>query len=362
LRIGGIFSNLDFRFKNTEIRYVPITISEDILNIKGNTNYVQGYAQFKYRATEELTLNAGIHTSYLALNKTNSFEPRAAISYNLPNSQTITLAAGIHAKPQALSTYFFETINTGETRQNLNKKLKMTQAFHLVLGYEKAFNNGIKLKAETYYQSLSNIPVEARIGSGFSTINSSSLFDLLNTEQLVSEGKGTNYGVDFNLEKSFNKSYYFITNLSLYSSKYTAFDKKEYNTRFNRSYQLNLVGGKEWSVSNKKNRILGINGKLLTTGGQRQTEIDLAASQASGQTVLVPGKFFNKITDPYFRFDLGISLKTNRTKTTHTISLDIQNVLNRLNKTETFFNNITNKLSDGNQLGIVPILNYKVEF
>jgi Carboxypeptidase regulatory-like domain/TonB-dependent Receptor Plug Domain len=362
LRIGGIFSNLDFSFKNTQFKYAPLLISEDLLDIKGNTNYVQGYAQFKYRATEELTLNLGFHSSYLALNKTRSIEPRAAISYGLPNSQTLTLAAGIHAKPQPLSTYFSETINTGGARQNLNKNLKMTQAFHLVLGYEKAFNNGIKLKAETYYQSLSNIPVEARIGSGFSAINSSSVLDLLNTDQLVSQGKGTNYGVDFNLEKSFNKSYYFISNLSLYSSKYTAFDKKEYNTRFNRSYQLNLVGGKEWSVSNKKNRILGINGKLLTTGGQRQTEIDLPASQAAGETVLVPGKFFNKITDPYFRFDLGLSLKTNRTKTTHIISLDIQNVLNRLNKTETFFNSRTNKLSDGNQLGIIPILNYRVEF
>ncbi len=362
LRVGGIFSNLDFSFKNTQFRYVPIASSEDVLDIKGKTNYIQGFAQFKYRATEKLTLNLGFHSSYLALNKTRSFEPRAAISYNLPNSQTITFAAGVHAKPQALSTYFFETVNAGGLRQNLNKNLKMTQALHLVLGYEKGFDNGIKLKAETYYQSLSNIPVDARIGSGFSTINSSSVLDLINTEQLVSQGKGTNFGIDFNLEKSFNKSYYFITNLSLYSSKYTTFDKKEYNTRFNRSYQLNLVGGKEWSISNRKNRILGINGKLLTTGGQRQTEIDLPASQVAGEQVLVAGNFFNKINDPYFRFDLGISLKTNRAKTTHILSLDIQNVLNRLNKTETGFNNITNKLTDGNQLGIIPILNYRVEF
>jgi hypothetical protein len=362
LRIGGIFSNLDFSFKNTQFRYVPTTTVDEVLNVQGKTNYIQGYAQFKYRATEELTFNLGLHSSYLALNKTRSIEPRFAVSYNLPNNQTITLAAGIHAKPQALSTYYFETVGTGGIRQNLNKDLKMTQAAHLVLGYEKGFDNGIKFKAETYYQSLTNIPVERKIGSGFSTVNSSTVLDLINTEQLVSEGKGTNYGIDINLEKSFNKSYYFITNLSFYNSKYKTFDNKEFNTRYNRGYQLNLIGGKEWSVSNKKNRILGINGKFLTTGGQRQTEIDLPASQAAGETVLVPGKFFNKTTNPYFRFDLGVSLKTNRAKTTHIISLDIQNVLNRINKYETFFNPNTGKLVAADQLGIIPILNYRVEF
>ena len=139
-------------------------------------------------------------------------------------------------------------------------------------------------------------------------------------------------------------------------------DNKEFNTRFNRNYQLNLVGGKEWSVSSKKIRILGLNGKLLTTGGQRQTEIDLPASQTAGEPVFVPGKFFTKVNDPYFRFDLGISLKTDRKKTTHTLSLDIQNVLNRKNKLDATFNPNTGKLTNPEQLGLIPILNYKVEF
>jgi hypothetical protein len=362
LRVGGIFSNLDFNFKSTEYRYVPTTSVIEALNVEGNTNLIQGYAQLKYRASEAITLNAGLHSTYLALNKTNSFEPRASISYNFGNSNTLTFATGIHSKPQAISTYFYEAINAGGVRQNLNKDLKMTQALHFVLGYEKGFENGIRLKTETYYQRLSNIPVEKTAGSGFSAINSSSVVDLINTTQLVSNGKGTNYGIDINLEKSFNKSYYFITNISVYNSKYTTFDNKEFDTRFNKNYQINLVGGKEWSVSKKKNRILGINGKLLTTGGQRQSELDLPASQAAGQPIEVPNKFFTKINEPYYRFDVGISLKSNRAKTTHIVSLDIQNALNRINKFGTFFNTNTNNLATVDQLGIIPILNYKVEF
>ncbi len=369
LRIGAIVSNLDFSFVNNQYRYVPKTSVETFLDIKGQSTYLQGYAQYKYRLTQDLTLNAGFHTSYLALNKTNSFEPRASISYNAPNAQTFTFAAGVHAKPQQLSVYFFENVASGANRLQQNKNLKMTDALHFVLGYEKVFDNGIRFKAETYYQRLSNVPVEAKEGSGFSTINSTATFDLTNIDPLVNQGKGTNFGVDVNVEKSFSNNYYYIANLSFYNSKYTTFDQKEFDTRFNRKYQLNLVGGKEWSIG-RKNRILGINGKVLTTGGVRENEIDFDASRIAGETVFVANKFFTQENDPYFRFDLGISLKTNRKRATHTVSLDIQNVTNRRNGRGVLFDpvggpdNLGGKTTgDGNaQLGRVPLLNYRLEF
>jgi hypothetical protein len=367
LRVGAILSSLDFSFVNNQFRYVPSPSVETVLDIKGQSTYLQGYAQYKYRLTQDWTLNAGVHMSYLALNKTSSFEPRASISYNAPNAQTFTLAAGIHAKPQQLSVYFVENALTGTNRLQKNKNLGMTNAAHFVLGYEKAFDNGIKFKAETYYQRLYNVPIEAKEGSGFSIINSSFTGDLVNIDPLVNQGKGTNIGIDINIEKSFNKNYYYIANLSLYRSKYTTFDQKEFDTRFNRNYQINLVGGKEWSIGRKK-RVLGLNGKILSTGGIRENEIDFTASRAAGETVFVPNKFFTQVNDPYFRFDLGISLKTNRKKATHTVSLDIQNVTNRLNGRGVLFDanggtdNLGGKTTGNAQLGRIPLLNYRLEF
>jgi hypothetical protein len=115
---------------------------------------------------------------------------------------------------------------------------------------------------------------------------------------------------------------------------------------------------------------LGINGKVLTTGGVRQNEIDYTASRAAGETVFVANKFFSQVNDPYFRFDLGISLKTNRKRATHIISLDIQNLTNRINGRGFGFDpiggpdNLGGKTleSQSGQLGLVPILNYKLEF
>jgi hypothetical protein len=36
--------------------------------------------------------------------------------------------------------------------------------------------------------------------------------------------------------------------------------------------------------------------------------------------------------------------------------------LNRINKFGTFFNTNTNKIANIEQLGLIPVLNYKVEF
>jgi Carboxypeptidase regulatory-like domain/TonB-dependent Receptor Plug Domain len=364
IRIGAIFSSMKFNYVNSALFTVPTNSIRNLLDIDGSTTYLQGYAQFKYRLTERVTLNTGIHASVLALNNTSSIEPRAAISYNANNSQTFTFAVGLHAKPQQLSTYYYETVNAGLPRTNANKELKMTNATHFVLGYEKGFKKGIRLKTEAYYQLLNNIPVEAKSGSGFSAINAQTVFDLYDTNPLVSKGKGSNYGLDINLEKSFSKNYFFITNLSLYSSDYTNFDDKTFNTRFNKGYQLNLIGGKEWKVGKKENRnkIFGFNGKVLLSGGNRESEIDLPASKLAGSQILVANKFFTKSAKAYSRIDVGMSLKTNRPKSTRTFSLNIQNVLNNKNESFSFYDNNAAKIIKVLQLGLVPILNYRIEF
>jgi hypothetical protein len=361
LRVGGIFNQLEFDYQSRQ--YDPLVPEwKTLLSSKGDSNYLQAFAQVKYRIADALTLNAGIHTTRLALNKTSSFEPRASLAFDAGNNQTITLAAGVHAKPQSLPIYYYETSSPGDVKTTPNKNLKMTTANHFVLGYDKSFENGIKFKAETYYQMLDNVPVENKIGSGLSLINVADVGELFGSDPLVSKGKGTNYGVDFSLEKSFNKRYYYIANVSLYTAKYKTIDNIEYNARYNRGYQVNLVGGKEWSVSSRKNRTLGVNAKFLATGGERISEFDGPASIASGETVYIPGKFYTQSGDAYSRFDIGLNLKTNRKKTTHILSLDIQNVLGKRNVIGNLYDPSLGIITKVRQLGLVPLLNYRVEF
>lgn len=361
LRIGIITSRLSFDYNNKYYDDVD-KVWKQSLAANGNSFYYQGYMQWKYKLNNRLTLNTGLHGSYLSFNKTSSIEPRLAISYKALNNQTISIAAGIHAKPEHLSTYLFENTSIGNPQNTPNKYLEMNKAFHIVMGYDKVFISNLRFKTEIYYQYLYNIPVEQKNNSYFSTLNSASFYDLTDIGPLVNKGTGKNYGIDITIEKPFTKNYYFLATGSLYSSTYTNYNNRSFNTRYNRNYQVNFVAGKEWKRRSNTNSTWGINAKLLTSGGLKESEIDLAASKARGKTIYVTNNYYTQSSNPYFRFDVGISLKKNRKNSTHTLSFDIQNFTGNKNVYTSYYDNKSGSIKKQYQLGLFPFLNYRIEF
>ncbi len=362
VRIGFIANRLGFSYKNNYLDESDDTW-KNLLNSSGNTMYYQAYAQWKYRINNKLTVNAGLHGSLFTLNDSKSLEPRTSVSYQLSNNQSLTLSAGMHSKPQALSTYYYEKKVIGQPLTQPNKNLDLSRALHLVLAYEKSFKNGIRFKAETYYQHLYKIPVEKDINGFFSALNAADVYSLYEVDSsLVSNGKGTNYGIDISVERSFVKNYYFLIAGSLFNSTYTTYSGEEYSTKFNRNYQINIVAGKEWKVGKDKRKIIGINGKVLASGSLRDSPIDLDASRQEGKAVYVADKYFSSKGDPYYRLDIGFSYKINRKHATHSFSLDIQNITNHQNLYYSYYDNDKGRIRKEYQLGFFPIFNYRIEF
>ena len=64
----------------------------------------------------------------------------------------------------------------------------------------------------------------------------------------------------------------------------------------------------------------------------------------------------------YWRFDVGIAYKINKSKSTHSIMFDFQNVTNHQNIHSLYFDSSTNKLEPYYQMGIIPVFNYRIEF
>lgn len=361
-RAGIVVSRLGFNYDNNYLDE-----SDDqwktLLQSKGNAMFYQAYLQWKYRINEKFTTILGLHGSLFAMNDTKSLEPRTSISYQLDKTQSITLSAGMHSKPQHLSTYYYEKRIAGEPLTQPNKNLDLSKALHLVLAYDKSFKAGIRFKAEAYYQHLYKIPVEKDINGFFSAINAADIYNLYEVDSaLVSDGKGTNYGIDISLEKAFTKNYYFLIAGSLFNSTYTTYAGKEYDTKFNRNYQVNIVAGKEWKLGKNRSKIIGLNGKVLASGAIRDSPIDLAASQQEGKAVYVSDKYYTIKSDPYYRLDIGISYKINRRHATHSFSLDVQNVTDHKNLYMSYYDNDKQKIKKEYQMGLFPIFNYRIEF
>ncbi len=115
-------------------------------------------------------------------------------------------------------------------------------------------------------------------------------------------------------------------------------------------------------LGKNKKRILSLNLRGTWAGGQRTTPIDITQSEIKGYTVRNEQYAFSDQWQDYLRFDFKVSLTRNRKKASHTIELDIQNVTNRLNTVGDYYDSDSGEIETFTQLGMVPILNYRVEF
>lgn len=359
-RVGGIYSynsyKYDYNFKRRDS-----TTFVNLINGQGNASMIQGYGQWKNRPHKNLTLLAGVHGTYLNFNQTFSIEPRVSAKWDFAPKQNVSLALGLHSKPEHTSTYLLEVdLGDGLPKTTPNKELEIPKSAQAVLGYQFQTNKGINLTVEMYYQHLYDVPVTSD-SSAYSSVNSGSIWGLVGRPPLVSEGLGANYGVDVSIQRNFKNRYYYLASGSIYNSQFKALDGNWYNTKFNGNYNLNLLGGKEFGFK-KNDNILGFNGKFVLNGGIRFNEIDLEASKEAGYTQYLEGGIMEDRSGPYYRFDLGVSYTINRKKATHSIMFDIQNVTNRLNIYEKYYNASSEQIDAFTQTGIFPFFNYKIEF
>jgi hypothetical protein len=357
LRAGAIFNNIHFDYyQKLRANYnAPLL---EVINTKSSTQTMQGFAQWQYKPLNRLTWSAGLHYLHLLYNNTRAIDPRASVRWQVNNRNTLSFGYGLHSQMQALGVYFAQAKEAGGDVRYPNKNLGFSKAHHYVLSYQHAFSRNLSLKTEMYYQQLFRIPVSVYDTSTFSVLNIQSEYI---TDPLANRGKGRNYGMEVSLEKYLSNFFYYTVSTSLYQSKYTAADGIERNTRFNGNYIFNLVTGKEF-VSSNNLKTFGINIRTVYAGGLRTTPVDAVRSVAEGYTVYRDMEAFSLQNAPYFRSDLRLSMKLNKARHTNTLSLDIQNVSNRLNVYGQWYDSEKGKVVTSYQNGLIPVLNYKVEF
>lgn len=317
----------------------------------GNTQSVNTFAQWQFRASEKWTISTGVHGYFFLLNQRYAIENRTSVKYAFSDRNSLSFGFGQHAQMQPLGVYFVD-IN-GERP---NEDLDLTRALHYVLSYDQILPGNLHIKLETYYQQLYDVPVTTE-PSSFSMLNNEWGYVY---ETLENTGKGRNYGVELTFEKFLTRGLYFMLSSSLYQSEYQGSDDLWRDTRFNGNYANSFVAGKEWNW--KRNRTFGVNMRLMHLGGLRASPIDLEASREAGETVRDESRAFKDQMPAYFRLDAGVRLKRNRANSTHTVSLDLQNATNRANVFGQFYNPDKDKIEYGYQAPLIPVLSYRVEF
>ncbi|MBS1619615.1 MAG: carboxypeptidase-like regulatory domain-containing protein [Bacteroidetes bacterium] len=355
---GVSFQIINYRLHQDGLNDTTGVYSTQI-DTRGLTYLLEGYWQWRHRFSDRLFLSGGLHLTYGGINNKFYVEPRIGGEYRLTEKMNLTAGIGLHSRMDAVSTYMSQ-LPAGSTYDlNQNRHLDFSRSAHFVLGYNWNFAKDFRLRAEVYYQYLFSVPVGVGANGYFSVIN---LNDGFVNMPLVSTGKGRNYGLEITVEKYFTHNYYFLYTLSLFDSKYKGTDGVWRNTIYNSNYVMNLLGGKEFIVGKRKINRIGVNAKIIWRGGTRDTPIDISASEAAGTTVYDNSQT-NAIRLPdYFRVDFGANYRRNKKKYDWMLSLDIQNVINRENVAYRSYDRYAHAIVYKRNLGIIPVLSYKVEF
>ena len=115
-------------------------------------------------------------------------------------------------------------------------------------------------------------------------------------------------------------------------------------------------------MGKSKNSAIGINLRGTYAGGQWYTPINVDESREKGYTVRDDARAYANQRDDYIRFDLKVSFRRNKKKTTRVWELDIENVTNTLNVTGDYWDSSEDAIVTYTQLGILPTINYRIEF
>ena len=335
-----------------------------LTNREFNETYqlLQTYAQAAFRVNDRLTATFGLHSQYHSFIDDLALEPRAAVSWRQNEVQRWSLAYGLHSQSVPAPILFYREEVAPRVTEATNENLAFMRAHHLVLGYDRNLGTSWRVKAEAYYQSLFDVPVEST-PSSYSILNEGADFIFTERGSLVNEGSGYNYGMEATLEKFFSQGYYLLLTTSLFESKYEGSDEVSRNTTFNNNYVANALFGKEWSFGPSGKNAWTLDTKVTTSGGRPFTAIDLSATRANaGREVLQENIAFSERYGEYFRWDVKFGVRLNKSKVSHQFFVDFQNVTNRKNEFVRRYNQVTDEVNLVEQIGFFPDVLYRVQF
>lgn len=355
LRSGINIHRLFYHFNiNSTINNEPGTF-RNITRSKGESGFGEYYVQLRYDINEKLSVTPGMNASYFEMNNGFSADPRLGLTYKLTDRHTFGLGYGRHRQMEDLRIYMVECIQDGKISYP-NKNLSLAQAQHFVLSYDWLISKNMRIKIEPYYQLLKKAPGIA--DSSYSMINF--LQDWSFSDSLGNNCSGRNAGIDFTLERFLSNNYYYLVTASVFDSKYKADDGVWRNTRFNKLYSVNILAGKEFITG--KGNVLGINGRVNYTGGERYSPVDTEKSLKAKRVYYDEDRAFEQQRSPMYCFDITVTYRMNRRKYSGVLALQLKNVFGSPSFYGHVYNYRTGNIEAAGERMMLPVVSYKVEF
>ena len=356
--LGAQFDIYDVNYADSQYYF---NYYRHFTNIRTSFNLFQAYGQWEYKFTNSLTSTAGIHYLLCTLNGSHSVEPRAGLRWDITSVQSLNFGFGLESQMQPRMMYFVQAPLPDGSYELTNENMGLSKSLQFILGYNHLLTEHLRLKAETYYQDLYNIPVTPVIPQ-YSILNAGSDFYIERQDSLINSGTGMNYGLELTIEKFFNRNYFFLITASLFQSKYRGYDNVERNTAYNNNYVFNAVGGYELPLGKFKNRVLIFGLRATLSGGRPYVPYDKEETVRQGRVVYDWDRAYQERYEDYFRTSFRFGIRRNNKRVNTELIFDLQY---RANYTYVYLYRIdvvTGEIVKNYKMGFYPMTTVRIQF
>ncbi len=326
--------------------------------VEGITTLLRPYTQVSYVVTGDVVVRGGLAVSLLSGREANDDKANG----------TVVPEPSLHVYWQAAEKFSIETgySYSGMTTPNvtfqtgslIDLDLLRTHTFSFV--FRNQLRSSTQLAGIINYYALNHVPTDADITNGY-TILSESGYPRQGPFSL--EGKGRTISLALALRQDVHRGKFARAGIGWINASHQGSPGLLLSTAYDTGPWASFSGGKEWTkAKDYGDRIFGLNGGIQWRGGMHEQVIDLDRSRAEGFTVYNDEGNFAVELEDYFRIDLRLYLRKDKVDKTTTWSLDIQNVMSKENAFFSLYDPFLDGIRQTKQLGIIPVLSYRVDF
>ncbi|MFK7809550.1 MAG: carboxypeptidase-like regulatory domain-containing protein [Saprospiraceae bacterium] len=379
IRFGASVINHTFKPGKFDLKvefmdsFDPFTLDTTLGQANVNAQEYAAYVEDDMKIGDNLKMNVGVHFSAFHIpGKTyTSVQPRLGMRYMLPGR--VALKGSFASMRQYVQLLTNEGIGLPtDLWLPTTERVKPQDSWQVGLGLAKTFKKEYEVSIEAYYKEMKNL---------LSYKEGSSLFQLNDWQDNVTQGDGQSYGLEFLVQKKKGRFSGWVGYTLSWS--WREFEElnlgRRYPFKYDRRHDISIVASYEIS------KRINIAGTWVYGTGNALT---LANSKYNGLTpeLSFPNRPFVNQTNlehyenrnnfrmrSYHRFDFGINLVKEKKRWTRTWSFGAYNVYNRNNpfflftSDDTVVNDNGNfvretQLKQASLFPVIPYFSYNIEF
>jgi len=317
------------------------------------------FAEADWLASAKLKVNAGVRLDhYNFLDQSTYTSPRLSLQYQVHPQHSFKLSGGIYYQSPS---YVWMT-------NPANSKLKALRNTMGIIGWDYLLKDDTRVSVESYYKKYDNLPTGAIPGvndyiiitnTGTNFGGAREDFQSFGYFDMVSNGHGRSYGVEFLLQKKFsNTPFYGLFSVTLNKTELVANNGLTYPGQYDQRVITNLSGGykpnNKWEFSAKFRYFTGIPYTPMYIKGENPQNTQAVEN--------LPDEYLTSRLDPGHHLDIRVDRTFNFRYWTLILYLDIQNLYNYEIPLRPNYNFWDNTIESSSSIGILPSLGFSWEF